>query len=146
MHKLALAFLATAALSYPALAQQPHEAQQGSSFQQQSSGQQWQSGQMTAQGLVSADDLSEQEMRDLQQNLGRIGFDAGDVDGIWGPNTREALANFQRQQGLDSTGELDRPTLSALGMSIMAEQNLGGQDQHDTNPGAMSPEGMNQGR
>jgi N-acetylmuramoyl-L-alanine amidase len=40
----------------------------------------------------------------LQSLLGKLGFDCGRVDGIFGPLTARALENFQRDSGLDVDG------------------------------------------
>ena len=40
----------------------------------------------------------------LQALLGALGFDAGRVDGIFGPDTQHAVAEFQRNTGLTTDG------------------------------------------
>ena len=45
--------------------------------------------------MLRGDDVSE-----LQERLGALGFDAGRVDGIFGPHTEAALEQFQRNAGL----------------------------------------------
>jgi len=49
--------------------------------------------------------------------LQQQGYYRGGVDGMLGPYTREALANYQRHHGLYVTSVIDRPTLEALGMA-----------------------------
>jgi len=44
------------------------------------------------------------DVADLQRRLGGMGFDAGRVDGIFGPNTEGALREFQRNCGLTVDG------------------------------------------
>ena len=44
--------------------------------------------------MLRGDDVAE-----LQQDLGALGFDAGRVDGIFGPRTKDALEQFQRNIG-----------------------------------------------
>jgi surface antigen len=52
-----------------------------------------------------------------QQRLRDQGFYVRDnVDGHWGPATSAALRNFQRANGMASTGQLDVPTRTALGL------------------------------
>ena len=52
----------------------------------------------------------------VQASLQEQGYYRGEVDGLMGPLTREALANYQRDHGLVSTAALDQPTLSSLGL------------------------------
>ena len=56
-------------------------------------------------------------VRSVQQSLNQKGYDAGAVDGRWGPNTETALRQFQEANRLAPTGNLDQQTLSALGVS-----------------------------
>ena len=50
----------------------------------------------------------------VQARLRNLGFDCGNIDGLFGPRTREALQRFQRKHSLLATGELDADTLVAL--------------------------------
>jgi N-acetylmuramoyl-L-alanine amidase len=50
----------------------------------------------------------------LQLALGRLGFDAGRVDGIYGPNTHGALLEFQRNSGLVTDGIVGPDTVAEL--------------------------------
>ncbi len=59
--------------------------------------------------MLRGDDVSE-----LQQRLGALGFDAGRVDGIFGPETANALTDFQRNAGLPTDGILGPDVHSAL--------------------------------
>src|SRR5215467_11127717 len=54
----------------------------------------------------------------VQQALKEKGHDPGPVDGILGPSTRAALQAFQKSQGLDPSGRLDRVTLAKLGVQL----------------------------
>ena len=54
---------------------------------------------------------------DVQAVLQQMGYYSGEVDGLLGPLTREALAAYQADQGLTTTAAIDEPTLGALGMS-----------------------------
>ena len=44
------------------------------------------------------------DVAELQRHLGRLGFDPGRVDGIFGPGTASALAEFQRNVELTADG------------------------------------------
>ena len=56
-------------------------------------------------------------VRSVQQSLNDKGYDAGPIDGQWGPNTEDAVRRFQQDSGLPQTGELEGSTLSALGVA-----------------------------
>jgi peptidoglycan hydrolase-like protein with peptidoglycan-binding domain len=54
--------------------------------------------------------------RQVQERLQTVGFNPGAIDGSMGPQTSQALRSFQNAQGLRATGDLDEPTLNALGI------------------------------
>ncbi len=54
------------------------------------------------------------EVKRLQQDLGLLGFDAGEADGMFGPVTRRALSRFQQAREMIADGHLDRQTLEAV--------------------------------
>jgi hypothetical protein len=54
---------------------------------------------------------------DVQAVLQQMGYYKGEVDGLLGPLTREALAGYQADNGLTTTAAIDEPTLDSLGMS-----------------------------
>ena len=58
------------------------------------------------------------EIVKVQQALKEKGHDPGPVDGILGPSTRAALQAFQKSEGLDPSGRLDRGTLEKLGVQL----------------------------
>jgi hypothetical protein len=58
-----------------------------------------------------------QVVANVQSALQQQGFYQGDVDGVLGPQTRAALAEFQSAQGLQPAGAIDEPTLETLGMA-----------------------------
>jgi hypothetical protein len=53
---------------------------------------------------------------DVQAELQQMGYYKGEVDGLLGPLTREALTAYQGDQGLATTAAIDQPTLDSLGM------------------------------
>jgi Putative peptidoglycan binding domain len=53
----------------------------------------------------------------VQQRLGRLGYYRGGVDGIVGPQTRNAIAAFQSRNGLAVDGTISRPLLDSLGLA-----------------------------
>jgi N-acetylmuramoyl-L-alanine amidase len=59
--------------------------------------------------MLRGDDVAE-----LQQRLGALGFDTGRVDGIFGDLTWSAVAEFQRNAGLPADGIVGATTLAEL--------------------------------
>jgi hypothetical protein len=53
---------------------------------------------------------------DVQALLQQQGYYRGEVDGLLGPLTREALTAYQRDNGLYATAVIDEPTLDSLGL------------------------------
>jgi hypothetical protein len=58
-----------------------------------------------------------QVLVNVQRELRRQGYYRGAIDGLIGPQTRAALARYQRDNGLYVTRAIDGPTLAALGLT-----------------------------
>jgi membrane-bound lytic murein transglycosylase B len=59
--------------------------------------------------------LSRAERRELQERLIAAGYDIGAVDGLIGPQTREAIRAAEERLGMAPTGRAGRRILEALG-------------------------------
>jgi len=59
----------------------------------------------------------DQVIANVQAALQQQGYYHGEVDGLLGPLTRAAVADYQRDRGLYITSAIDRPTLSSLGLT-----------------------------
>ena len=57
---------------------------------------------------------------EAQIELHRRGFSCGSIDGLRGAQTADALKAFQRNEGLEPTGNLDKPTLEILRLTAPA--------------------------
>jgi peptidoglycan hydrolase-like protein with peptidoglycan-binding domain len=64
----------------------------------------------TAAPIAANSDL----IRRTQSDLKVAGYYAGDVDGVWGPETELAVTTFQNVQALPATGQIDNATLGRL--------------------------------
>jgi hypothetical protein len=64
--------------------------------------------------------LNENNIRQVQQELRRRGFDPGPIDGVHGPRTREAVRTFQDRYGMQASGDINNKTLFALGAVELA--------------------------
>ncbi len=71
--------------------------------------------------MLRGDDVGE-----LQIRLSALGFDAGRVDGIFGPDTERALRDFEQNMALTIDGVCGRDVLAAL-------ERLGSRHDHTTN-------------
>lgn len=114
MHKAVLTAAALAALSVSAVAQQA-----GMSGQQMhpQSPTLPDSTQALTGYQISPQQLSSSQVREIQQALEDRGDSSVRVNGEWGPDTEAAIKNFQKSENMISqTGELDFPTLLALGL------------------------------
>src|SRR6266704_2111002 len=59
----------------------------------------------------------DQVIANVQTSLQQQGYYQGGVDGLIGPLTRGAIADYQRDHGLYVTSTIDQPTLQSLGMA-----------------------------
>jgi hypothetical protein len=57
---------------------------------------------------------SPSDVQAAQEALKAKGIDPGPIDGVMGPKTHAAVSDFQRQEGLKVTGNLDRATRTRL--------------------------------
>lgn len=53
---------------------------------------------------------------EIQQALASRGYFTGTADGVWGPDSVEALKRFQRDQNIADDGKIGALSLIALGL------------------------------
>lgn len=70
----------------------------------------------TVQGTGALVTVSPSGVLQIQQQLNRLGYNAGFVNGIWNRSTEIAMTEFQRAHGLDPTGNLNFSSVAALGL------------------------------
>ncbi|CAA7624235.1 peptidoglycan-binding protein [Magnetospirillum sp. UT-4] len=75
------------------------------------------SGQSAGMQSSATQAVSPEMVRDVQRTLSQKGYHAGPVDGIYGDSTAAAVRNFQRDQRLGGSGQLDSQTLAAMGLA-----------------------------
>mgnify|MGYP000430479680 CR=1 FL=1 len=83
---------------------------------------------------VAGVQLDSNQISEMQKLLQKQGFDPGGTDGVMGPQTKEAIHDFQEAQGLAATGVPTEETLRALAPDAETQELLGlspefGQDQ-----------------
>lgn len=69
-------------------------------------------------------DISGPSVLKAQVLLDRVNYGPGVIDGHWGKNTEIAVHWFQRQHGLEATGEIDERTYRLLASRASAPQTL----------------------
>lgn len=85
-------------------------------------------------------------VQQIQQKLNDQGYNAGPVDGKFGPKTQEALRKFQQAQGIQATGQVDQQTMAALGVQDSGQGGQpGGAMPGDIPQGGTTPEGTQPG-
>jgi peptidoglycan hydrolase-like protein with peptidoglycan-binding domain len=118
MHKAVLTAAALAALSVSAVAQQGGLSGQQINPQSQALPD---PSQALAGYQISPQQLSSSQVREIQQALEDRGDSSVRVNGEWGSDTEAALKNFQKSENMISqTGQLDFPTLLALGLDPLS--------------------------
>lgn len=90
----------------------PYETYYDSSYYDEGSYpvQEYEAGPQTTQSEYHSDS----QVSDVQSALAREGYYDGAVDGVLGPATRRALRNYQRDHGLDVTGQINHGVIEAL--------------------------------
>lgn len=76
--------------------------------------------------MMRGDDVSR-----LQRSLGSLGFDAGKVDGLFGPDTLRALLDFQRNRGMAEDGIAGREVVEELLLMAKATDKPGREEVRD---------------
>lgn len=91
-----------------------------------------------AGGQAGGQQMHDQEtVRKVQEKLNEEGYSVGPTDGVWGPQTQQALTQFQQAEGIEATGQLDEQTMSALG--IEEEAGAAGAQEAPKSEGAGAP-------
>lgn len=70
---------------------------------------------------VDATASSNAQVESVQASLAQEGYNVS-VDGVWGPQSAEALRQFQQANNLDATGQINAQTLAALNVDAGASQ------------------------
>ena len=65
-------------------------------------------------------------VKQAQDKLSALGKDVGTADGQMNPKTEQALTDFQQENGLQPTGQLDSQTLAALDLNQSGSAATGG--------------------
>jgi peptidoglycan hydrolase-like protein with peptidoglycan-binding domain len=68
----------------------------------------------TSQHWLNSAHLSKDDVRWAQLQLLMMGLYNGSLDGVIGPQTKQALLGFQKSKDLERTAKLDQPTADAL--------------------------------
>jgi peptidoglycan hydrolase-like protein with peptidoglycan-binding domain len=69
-----------------------------------------------APGLSYSQALNTPAVMQVQERMRQAGLYSGRVDGVWGPDSQQALERFQQRNGLQVTGQLNQATAATLGL------------------------------
>ena len=90
--------------------------------------------------------MSSDNIKQAQEALQSQGLYKGQVDGKWGPQTRHAVAQFQKEKGLKQTAQLDQRTMNDLqNGSTSGSDNMSSSPSGSMNSGPNSGAPMNSG-
>jgi peptidoglycan hydrolase-like protein with peptidoglycan-binding domain len=101
---------------------------------------------MEQQERRSQTDVQPGDVRQAQERLKEAGFNPGPTDGQLGAQTKEAIKEYQKAQGLPQTGQLDEPTRDLLMVQRPKDapaemQGPRGSTREETRPGESMPGG-----
>lgn len=98
----------------------------------------------SASSSMQQGQYDQQTIRQVQQQLSQKGHDVS-VDGQLGPQTQQALKKFQKDEGLQASGQLDQQTLTALGIDEAQSGSVGGQGSMGSQSGSSDRSSMSGG-
>ena len=104
-------------LSIPAYANSDSTSQDGSS---------WSEATKRVEGMNDRQGQSPGLVKQAQERLSSLGKDVGAPHGQMNSKTEQALSEFQKEKGLQPTGQLDQQTLAALDLNQSGSAATGG--------------------
>jgi len=85
-------------------------------------------------GAVLRNGSSGPEVKQLQEQLNKLGYSVGEADGKFGPKTEAAVKKFQAVKGLEADGVVGAKTREALKKATAAASTPGAKDGFDSAP------------
>ena len=74
--------------------------------------------------LSDAIKITREQIRQLQKDLLTLGIDAGEIDGVLGSATRQAISHFQQSTQRIADGYLDHTLLIAIREAAQSKSSL----------------------
>jgi localization factor PodJL len=74
----------------------------------------WQEGGEKTAGVDTKKVDVKKAVQNIQAILNKNGYEAGNPDGVMGGKTKAAIAQFQKDNGMEPTGEIDQTLVSTL--------------------------------
>lgn len=88
-----------------------------------------------SEGPGAALQISPADVRRVQQELNKAGYDSANVDGSWGSETVSALCSYQEAKGIEPTGQINPETLVALDLADVFTEEAAGRSQNGQSGG-----------
>ena len=85
---------------------------------------------------------TKEDVRKAQEALKNKGHDPGSIDGVIGPQTRQAIRAFQNASGIKETGSLDSETAKKLGL----ERGIASETSSERGTSSKESTGMDKGQ
>lgn len=79
----------------------------------------------TAPGSAGVD---QELVREMQENLNALGYQAGTADGVIGKRTRGALEDFRKSEGFDAESQFSDQVLGRLRFRVIEKRNVEGEE------------------
>lgn len=98
-----------------------------------------------ARAAVRQDDLTNDEVREAQVALSEMGLYRGEIDGMYGRQTIEAVGEFQQKNDLPQTRALDGRTQERIQMAANEPQQQGAQQQPQQQEAPAAQQGAPEG-
>ncbi|HXR85972.1 MAG TPA: peptidoglycan-binding domain-containing protein [Stellaceae bacterium] len=86
----------------------------------------------------AAGGASQEDIRQAQEALQDQGLYHGQIDGKWGPQTKQAVSQFQKKNGLKQSAQLDQQTLDDLQNNSSSGSMSGGSSSSGRSPNSSS--------
>ncbi len=84
-------------------------------------------GQSQQQSMTGMNMSDPQMVKSVQEKLNNEGYAAGPANGTWSDKSQQAMTQFQKDNNLEPTGQINQESLAQLGLAPAGSAGAGGQ-------------------